>query len=323
LPHSRRCRRRLCDRQAQIGTASQGQRAGAARTGLIGPTRSAIMVAEGEAADEAADNAADNAVQDVAAAAAEEEEEEEEEREEGAVAALAALATLAQQQRQQLAALARRVARRAAGWAARWAALRAARRVVVGPGSGSWWRIARSPWRGLAMCRCMRERAQPSFHRTQEPRSPSTFSPLRLSLKVAPRTARPPSSAPHASPRFSRSPPHRTQRGLRDGAALAGEIAEAGGGGGGGSGGPPPSWRGSAAARRLRLELHVYEKCGDKSEDSWPRLGWQHERRSYLDNKGEECYAYLTYLRDMVTWPHPHLLTASAPTELRETPTLR
>ena len=33
--------------------------------------------------------------------------------------------------------------------------------------------------------------------------------------------------------------------------------------------------------------------------DSWPRLGWQHERRIYLANKGEECYAFLSYLRDM------------------------
>ena len=49
----------------------------------------------------------------------------------------------------------------------------------------------------------------------------------------------------------------------------------------------------------LRLELHVYEKCDDTSEDSWPRLGWQHERRSYLPNVGQECYAYLHYLRDL------------------------
>lgn len=49
----------------------------------------------------------------------------------------------------------------------------------------------------------------------------------------------------------------------------------------------------------LRLELHVYEKCDDKSEDAWPRLGWQHERRTYLQNLGEECYAYLHYLRDL------------------------
>ena len=49
----------------------------------------------------------------------------------------------------------------------------------------------------------------------------------------------------------------------------------------------------------LRLELHIYEKCDDKTEDAWPRLGWQHERRTYLANKGEECYAYLSYLRDL------------------------
>ena len=70
------------------------------------------------------------------------------------------------------------------------------------------------------------------------------------------------------------------QRGLRDGALD-------------GSGG------GAEAARRLRLELFVYEKCADAAEDSWPRLGWQHERRIYLANKGEECYAFLSYLRDM------------------------
>ena len=49
----------------------------------------------------------------------------------------------------------------------------------------------------------------------------------------------------------------------------------------------------------LHLELYVYEKCGDVSEDAWPRLGWQHERRVYLENKGEECLAYLTYLVDL------------------------
>ena len=30
-----------------------------------------------------------------------------------------------------------------------------------------------------------------------------------------------------------------------------------------------------------------------------PYAGWQHERRTYLRNEGEECLAYLTYLRDM------------------------
>ena len=48
-----------------------------------------------------------------------------------------------------------------------------------------------------------------------------------------------------------------------------------------------------------RLELHVYEKCGSRDEDAWPRLGWWRERRTFLDNRGEECYAYLHYMRDM------------------------
>ena len=46
--------------------------------------------------------------------------------------------------------------------------------------------------------------------------------------------------------------------------------------------------RAGAGALELRLELHVYEKCGNRSEDAWTRLGWQHERRTYLANRGEE-----------------------------------
>ena len=57
--------------------------------------------------------------------------------------------------------------------------------------------------------------------------------------------------------------------------------------------------RAGAGALELRLELHVYEKCGNRSEDAWTRLGWQHERRTYLANRGEECFAYLTYLTDL------------------------
>ena len=47
------------------------------------------------------------------------------------------------------------------------------------------------------------------------------------------------------------------------------------------------------------LALHVYEKCGSKLETHWPRGGWARERRSWIQNKGEECYAYLTYI---TTW---------------------
>lgn len=57
--------------------------------------------------------------------------------------------------------------------------------------------------------------------------------------------------------------------------------------------------REGAAPFELRLELHIYEKCNNRSEDAWTRLGWEHERRTYLANKGEECYAYLTYLNDL------------------------
>ena len=47
------------------------------------------------------------------------------------------------------------------------------------------------------------------------------------------------------------------------------------------------------------LELHVYERCGSRDEDAWPRLLWHRERRVYLVERGEVCYAYLHYLRDM------------------------
>ena len=47
------------------------------------------------------------------------------------------------------------------------------------------------------------------------------------------------------------------------------------------------------------LALHVYEKCGSKLETHWPRGGWARERRSWIQNKGEECYAYLSYI---TTW---------------------
>lgn len=48
----------------------------------------------------------------------------------------------------------------------------------------------------------------------------------------------------------------------------------------------------------LHIELHIFEKCNNRSKDAWPRIGWQQERRTYLENKGEECYAYLTYLTE-------------------------
>lgn len=57
--------------------------------------------------------------------------------------------------------------------------------------------------------------------------------------------------------------------------------------------------REGAPAFELSLELYVYEKCGNRTEDGWPRVGWQHERRTPLPNKGEECLAYLTFLTEL------------------------
>jgi hypothetical protein len=54
-----------------------------------------------------------------------------------------------------------------------------------------------------------------------------------------------------------------------------------------------------AAVPDVWLALHVYEKCGGTGADLWPRSGWARERRSWLANKGEECFAYLSYV---VTW---------------------
>ena len=48
------------------------------------------------------------------------------------------------------------------------------------------------------------------------------------------------------------------------------------------------------------LALHVFEKCnGNGAPKMWPTDGWARERQSFLVNKGEECYAYLTYI---TTW---------------------
>lgn len=100
----------------------------------------------------------------------------------------------------------------------------------------------------------------------------------------------------------------------------------------------------------LLMELHIFEKCGNRTEDAcgcschskygshqracstahtrpmsttfawlatlalsgyamlrdafaysrrWPPGGWWEQHRTYLENKGEECYAYLTYLTTM------------------------
>ena len=59
----------------------------------------------------------------------------------------------------------------------------------------------------------------------------------------------------------------------------------------------PPSP--AASSPDAWLALHVYEKCGSKLETHWPRGGWARERRSWIQNKGEECYAYLSYI---TTW---------------------
>ena len=54
----------------------------------------------------------------------------------------------------------------------------------------------------------------------------------------------------------------------------------------------------------LALNLHVYEKCGGvmrdgtSDDDGIPRTGWAHQRQVYLENKGEECFAFLTDMED-------------------------
>lgn len=52
-------------------------------------------------------------------------------------------------------------------------------------------------------------------------------------------------------------------------------------------------------ARGVALELYVYEKCGSKDEDAWPRLSWHREMRIHLPDRGEACYAYLHFIHDM------------------------
>ena len=49
----------------------------------------------------------------------------------------------------------------------------------------------------------------------------------------------------------------------------------------------------------LALNLRLYEKCGGRSGDAGrPRTGWSHETQTFLENKGEECLAYLTFLTE-------------------------
>jgi hypothetical protein len=55
------------------------------------------------------------------------------------------------------------------------------------------------------------------------------------------------------------------------------------------------------------LELYVYELCASADlpyldEDAWPRMGWHRERRIQLRDRGDACYAYLHFLRDMYAW---------------------
>ena len=46
----------------------------------------------------------------------------------------------------------------------------------------------------------------------------------------------------------------------------------------------------------LDISLHVFEKCGEGGGTAWLHSGWANETRWFLENKGEECLAYLTYI---------------------------
>ena len=45
----------------------------------------------------------------------------------------------------------------------------------------------------------------------------------------------------------------------------------------------------------LAVSLHVLEKCNEAASDM-PSDGWAERTHAFLENKGEECYAYLTFL---------------------------
>ena len=60
--------------------------------------------------------------------------------------------------------------------------------------------------------------------------------------------------------------------------------------------------RAGAVNRPVSLELHVYEVCGSRDEDAWPRLSWNRERRTHLGGgrvHNAYCIAFLHYLRDL------------------------
>ena len=54
-------------------------------------------------------------------------------------------------------------------------------------------------------------------------------------------------------------------------------------------------YEGRPDRRPLSLSLHVYEKCRNSSMP-WVRTGWAREKRTLLENKGEECFAFLTHV---------------------------